>query len=98
MSHIEQVNAGLWSAHSSRATEPFAYISQMGETWRVEDVDDGPLGSRRTFDAALALVERHVAQGEIEQAEHNARVLAIIADLDGAAAGIVRFEQITTED
>lgn len=65
--------------------EPFAYITQWGGTFQVEDVEDGPLGSRRTLDDAVALVEQHSADAASNQAARNQRVLAAIAELDRAA-------------
>lgn len=86
MSHVEQVGAKrLWSVHSSSVVEPFAYIAQVDGTYRVEDVEDGDLGSRRTFDEAVALAERHNAAAAVEENAHTDRVLDIIAAEERAA-------------
>ena len=86
MSHVEQVGAKLlWSVSKSLATEPFAYISQVGDTYRAEDVEDGSLGSCSTLAAALERVEEHAASAAAEEAAHTARVLAIIAAEERAA-------------
>lgn len=83
MSHVEQVGCkALWAVSDSFVTEPFAYISKMGESFKVEDVEEGPLGWRRTLDDAIELADRDTARCQAEQDAHNARVLAAIAELD----------------
>jgi hypothetical protein len=86
VSHVEQVGCkALWSVSASFVTEPFAYISKVGESFKVEDVEDGPLGWRRTLDDAIALADRDTERCQAEQEAHNDRVLAEIAGLDRAA-------------
>lgn len=86
MSHVEQVGCkALWSVSGSFVTEPFAYIAKVGESFKVEDVEDGPLGWRRTFDDAVALIDQHADRRAAEEIAHNARVLAAIAELDAPA-------------
>lgn len=86
MSHVEQVGTKLlWSVHSSFVLEPFAHVAQVDGTYRVEDVEDGSLGSRRSLDEAVALAERHNADATAEEAAHTGRVLAIIGAEERAA-------------
>jgi len=78
--------APLWAVGGFyQDPEPFVYITQRGGTFQAEDVQDGPLGCRRTLEDAVALVEQHTARAAAEEAEHNVRVLAAIATLDQAA-------------
>lgn len=86
MSHVEQVGCkALWSVSASFVTEPFAYISKVGDAFKVEDVEDGPLGWRRTLDDAIELADRDTARCQAEQDAHNARVLAAMTEEDRAA-------------
>lgn len=73
----------LWAVASFDGDpEPFAHISEWGGVFRVEDVDDGPLGSRRTLAEAVALVDQHNADLAAEEAAHAVRVNAVIATQD----------------
>lgn len=86
MSHVEQVGCkALWAVSDSFVTEPFAYISKVGDAFKAEDVEDGPLGWRRTFDDAVALVGQHADRRAAEEIAHNARVLAAMCETDRAA-------------
>jgi hypothetical protein len=75
----------LWAVGSFYGDpEPFAHISEWNGSFQAEDVDDGPLGSRRTLAEAVALVDQHNADLAIQQAAHTVRVNAVIATQDAA--------------
>lgn len=73
---------GGWAVYQSRALEPIGYIQAFERRFRAFDGDDRPLGYHTTLEAAHALVDAEAANEARREAEHTARVLACIDQLD----------------